>query len=54
VWTDPNPIDGIFQQWSFYAHGEMQRRILSLILYAMPWSVWLARNNCIFNDFVLD
>ncbi|KAJ6890588.1 hypothetical protein NC651_024174 [Populus alba x Populus x berolinensis] len=21
---------------------------------AMPWSVWLARNKCIFDDFVLD
>ncbi|KAJ6898736.1 hypothetical protein NC652_025303 [Populus alba x Populus x berolinensis] len=42
------------RQWSFYAHGERQRRIWSLILDAMPWSVWLARNNCIFDDFVLD
>jgi len=43
-WCCPGNLSDLFKQWEFLVHGEFQRKVWSMLFFAIPWSTWILRN----------
>lgn len=47
-------MDDLFQQWSMHAPGKIHKKMWLLVLYSTLWSIWLLRNDKVFNGKSVD
>ena len=46
----PKDLTSLFNQWRSLVSGKLQSKFWIIIFFATSWSLWLARNDTIFND----
>ena len=44
----PSTLVMFFQQWQNFVDGYLQRRVWTSLFFAIAWSLWLQRNEMVF------
>ena len=50
MWISPSSLRDLFTQWEGVASGSLQKKVLMVLFFSALWSIWLERNNVVFND----
>lgn len=50
VWVLPSSIPHLFDQWPLFVIGKLQKQVWYMLFFAALWTIWLERNNIVFND----
>ncbi|CAL5391723.1 unnamed protein product [Camellia sinensis] len=48
-WASPGSVQSILQWWSGCRMGQLEKKLWSVIPYAIFWSIWKQRNDRVFN-----
>ncbi|KAJ9188986.1 hypothetical protein P3X46_000330 [Hevea brasiliensis] len=46
----PKTVDALLNQWNSLYYGNFQRKFWLNLFYAIVWSLWLSRNDMVFNN----
>jgi hypothetical protein len=49
-WCCPKNLSGLFSQWTFMVHGKFQKKAWLMLFFSVAWSLWLLRNDLIFQQ----
>lgn len=47
-WVSPKNARGVLEWWSGFKWGKFETKIWNVIPFAVLWSIWTLRNECIF------
>nr|XP_034889198.1 uncharacterized protein LOC118029425 [Populus alba] len=50
VWCCPKSFSDMWSQWSSMVHGNFQRKAWLMVFFSVAWSLWLLRNDLIFQQ----
>jgi len=50
VWCCPKSFSDLWSQWTSMVHGHFQRKAWLMLFFSVAWSLWLLRNDLIFQQ----